>query len=187
MYKGSWKRRGLLALCLVIGLVAGFAAGYFIQKEIRKPKAASSSAEKTTPTSKSSGTKTTDASSTAPPQDQRSSATSAPRQPASSSTAPAATVPAAPLIYAPTPAKAMTEYCRSKGIDASNMQFSVVTASKIDPNWKLDKGLKAGASTYFLLHYVPGGWAVIESSAAFSPEQLTALGAPTDLISAAKK
>jgi hypothetical protein len=66
------------------------------------------------------------------------------------------------------------------------MYFSVVTASKTDPNWKLDKGTKGNTQPlYFVLHHVTGGWAVVEHGTGLTAEKLNAVGAPTDLLTSA--
>lgn len=75
----------------------------------------------------------------------------------------------------------MTAYMQEKGIDGANMQFSVVSSSKSDPRWKLDKGVKGSTVSYFLLKNVTGGWAVIDYGPTFTAPQMTADGAPADL------
>jgi hypothetical protein len=75
----------------------------------------------------------------------------------------------------------MTAYMQSKGIDGKNMQFSVVSSSKSDPKWKLDKGVKGSTASYFLLKNVTGGWAVIDYGPTFTAAQMAADGAPADL------
>jgi hypothetical protein len=159
---GKWQRRGIFAACIIIGLAAGFAAGYFIQKQTRKPKATASTSS-TKPKS----------SSTAP-------ASSATVTPAASSTAPAA-APATQGPVAANPVAAMKAYMLAKGINGTNMLFSVVSASKSDPRWKLDKGTLGSTVSYFLLKNVTGGWAVIDYGPTFTAAQMAADGAPADL------
>lgn len=165
---GKWKKRGIYAACLIIGLGIGFAGGFYLQKELKKPKTESSS-EKTSNSSPANTSATTPASSSTAP-------STLPAQ-----TAPAATAPA-PGPVASTPAQAMREYLTSKGIDGSSMSFAVVSTSRVDPTWKIDKGTRSSGQTmYFLLHNVTGGWSVLDYGPSLTAEQMRVDGAPADL------
>ncbi|HEY5527352.1 MAG TPA: IPT/TIG domain-containing protein [Candidatus Anoxymicrobiaceae bacterium] len=81
-----------------------------------------------------------------------------------------------------TPLPAMLNYLKTKGIDTAGWSFSVVSTSKTDPNFKIDKGSKSGeASQYFLVFKNSDGWAVIDYGTGFTASQLKADGAPGDL------
>lgn len=180
-YRSSWKSRGIKALCLIVGLLVGFGAGFLIQRELRHTKAVTSSTRHKTTSHKPSSTSPAKAtsSSTAPATASKGTISSSPALPASSATAPA---PPAQGPIAASPAKAMTAYLQSKGLDGTNISFSVVSLSKSNPGWKVDKGTKANiAPSYFLLHSVPGGWTVVDYGPGFTAAQMTADGAPADL------
>lgn len=184
-YRSSWKSRGIKALCLIVGLLVGFGAGFLIQRELRHTKAVTSSTRHKTTSHKTSSTSPAKAtsSSTAPAAASKGKVSSSPALPASSATVPS-TVPAPPAQgpIAASPAKAMTAYLQSKGLDGTNMSFSVVSLSRSNPGWKVDKGTKANiAPSYFLLHSVPGGWTVVDYGPGFTAAQMTADGAPADL------
>lgn len=168
--RSKWKTRGILAVCLIAGLIIGFGAGFLVQRELKKPKAKPAST--TTANKKKSSTTTPESAS-------NKSKSSAPESTVPSSNT---STPAAQLIVASTPAKAITDFLKAKGIDGTNMIFSVVSVSKTDPNWKVDKGAKGSSQPqYFVLHHVSGGWAVVEYGTGLSAEQLSAVGAPSDL------
>jgi len=85
-------------------------------------------------------------------------------------------------ITASSPLEAMSNYLKKKGVNTAGVTFSVASASKIDPNWKLDKGSKAGKQpSYFILHHVNGGWTVVDYGTGFTAARANADGAPSDL------
>lgn len=175
---GKWQKRGIYAACLILGLAMGFAAGFYIEQEL-KPKKAISSAKTGTHAKKSSTSsakkKASSSATSSASAEKQSSATSA-TQTATSA------VTTQPGPVAPTPAQAMRKYLETKGISSSGMSFAVVQVSKTDPHWKLDKGTSSGKATlYFLLQHVTGGWAVVDYGEALTAEQMKAHGAPADL------
>jgi hypothetical protein len=85
-------------------------------------------------------------------------------------------------IEHPTPASAMLDFMKKKGINTSGWTFNVVRQSNIDPNWKIDKADKTGAAAiYFLLKKVNGNWVVVDDGNAMTPQELQGDGAPSDL------
>jgi hypothetical protein len=83
---------------------------------------------------------------------------------------------------ATTPAQAMQNYLKSKGIDTSAMSFSVVSESASDPSWKIDVANEQGGEPlYFLLRGSNGSWAVVDSGTSLTAAKLKADGAPADL------
>ncbi|MBN1288029.1 MAG: IPT/TIG domain-containing protein [Actinobacteria bacterium] len=83
----------------------------------------------------------------------------------------------------PTPASAMLDYLKKKGINTSGWTFSVVKVSTKDPNWKIDKATKTNQATqYFLLRKeANGNWTVVYNGTAFTPDEMKGAGAPDDL------
>ncbi|MFH1150029.1 MAG: hypothetical protein V1748_06120 [Actinomycetota bacterium] len=157
--RSKWKTRGIMTLCVIVGLVGGFAAGYYVNKELKSRSKA--------PKAESNGTESSAPASTAPPE----------------SSAPAATSPPAPLITGSTPAEAMQKYIQSQGESSSGMSYSVVSVSKTDDDWKIDKAARSGGpSYYFVLHYTGGAWTVVDFGTGFNAERLAADGAPADLL-----
>lgn len=78
-----------------------------------------------------------------------------------------------------TPADAMVDYMKSKGIDTNGVTFSVYKVSETDPDWKIDRASRQGdPDEYFLLHRVKGEWTVVDYGRDFDPQ---ADGAPDDL------
>lgn len=85
-------------------------------------------------------------------------------------------------VTASSPLQAMVNYLKSKGIDTTDISFEVVSVSKTDPNWKVDKASKTGKPTeYFLVHKVSDGWTVIDYGKSFTTTKMKADGAPSDL------
>ena len=83
---------------------------------------------------------------------------------------------------AASPLPAMQNYLKSKGIDTTGMTFTVVTTSKLDPNWKLDQSVGEGQpTTYFLFHKDAAGWTIVEVATDFTAAQLKTDGAPSDI------
>ena len=175
---GKWQKRGIYAACLILGLGMGFAAGFYVEREFKHKKAASS--VKTSTHAKKSSTSSTkkEASSSS------TSSASAEKQSSATSATQTATsaVATQPVPIAPTPAQAMREYLETKGISSSGMSFAVVSVSRTDPRWKLDKGTSSRRATlYFLLQNVPGGWVVVDYGETITAEKMRADGAPADL------
>lgn len=89
---------------------------------------------------------------------------------------------ASPSFTAESPLPAMQNYLKTKGVDTTDMSFSVVATSNIDPNWKLDIATGAGQDTsYFLFHKDSGGWTIIDYGTDLTADQLKADGAPSDI------
>lgn len=89
---------------------------------------------------------------------------------------------ASPSFTAESPLPAMVNYLKSKDVTTTEMSFSVVATSKIDPNWKLDKATGAGQDTsYFLFHKDSGGWTIVDYGTDLTADQLKADGAPSDI------
>ena len=81
-----------------------------------------------------------------------------------------------------TPAQAMQDFMKKKGVDTSGWTFSVVKQSTVDPNWKIDRADKTGQQTlYFLLKKVNSNWVVVDDGNAMTPQELQGDGAPSDL------
>jgi cytoskeletal protein RodZ len=155
-----------MALCVIVGLAAGFAAGFYVQRELKSR----SKAPKASESSKTAKEESSAPASTAP----------------AASSAPAATSPPAPLITGSTPAEAMQKYIESQGESSSGMSYSVVSVSKTDDDWKIDKAARSGGSSYyFVLHYTGGRWNVVDFGTGFNAERLAADGAPADLLTSA--
>ena len=176
---GKWQKRGIYAACLILGLGMGFAAGFYIERELKHKKATSS--VKTSTQAKKGSTSSTkkkaSSSSTSSASAEKQSSETSATQTATS----AVTTQLGPV--APTPAQAMRKYLETKGISSSGMSFAVVSVSKIDPHWKLDKATRSGKATlYFLLQNVPGGWAVVDYGETLTTERMRTDGAPADLI-----
>ena len=86
-------------------------------------------------------------------------------------------------ITAVSPLQAMINYLKKKGVNTAGVTFSVVSVSKTDPNWKLDKGSKSGKQpSYFILHHINGGWTVVDYGTGFTAARAKADGAPSDLV-----
>ena len=175
---GKWQKRGIYAACLLLGLGMGFAAGFYVEQELKQKKVTSS--VKTSTQAKKSSTSSTKKEASS------SSTSSATAEKQSSATTAAQTATSAvatqPVPIAPTPAQAMREYLETKGISSSGMSFAVVSVSRTDPRWKLDKGTSSRRATlYFLLQNVPGGWVVVDYGETITAEKLRADGAPADL------
>lgn len=82
----------------------------------------------------------------------------------------------------PTPASAMLDFMKKKGMNTAGWTFAVVKISSQDPNWKIDQATKAGQSTlYFLLKKVNGSWTVVDDGNAMTAQELKGDGAPSDL------
>lgn len=85
-------------------------------------------------------------------------------------------------VTASSPLEAMENYLKSKGIDTTDLTFEVVSVSKTDPNWKVDKASQTGKPTqYFLVHKVSDGWTVVDYGTSFTATKMKANGAPSDL------
>ena len=83
---------------------------------------------------------------------------------------------------ASTPLPAMTNYLKSIDVDTAGMSYSVVTESKVDPNWKLDKATGSDKTThYFLFHKDSTGWSIVDYGTSITAAQLKADGAPSDI------
>lgn len=173
---GKWQKRGIYAACVILGLAMGFAAGFYIEREF-KHKKATSPVKTGTQAKKSSASSTNEeASSSATSSAEKQSSETSATQTATSAVTPQ------PGPVASTPAQAMRKFLQTKGISTSGMSFSVVSVSKADPRWKLDRGTSSGKPTlYFLLHNVTGGWAVVDYGETLTAERMSAAGAPADL------
>jgi len=87
-----------------------------------------------------------------------------------------------PSFTASSPLPAMMNYLKSLGADTAGMTFTVVTTSKSDPNWKLDKATGTSQDTsYFLFHKDSSGWTIVDYGTDLSAEQLKLDGAPSDI------
>jgi hypothetical protein len=76
----------------------------------------------------------------------------------------------------------MVNYFKANGVDTAVMDFSVVSTSKVDPNWKIDKATGGSQGTsYFLLHKGSGGWDIVDHGTGLTAAQLKADGAPSDI------
>lgn len=85
-------------------------------------------------------------------------------------------------VESTTPAEAMLEFMKKKGIDTGGWIFSVVQVSEKDLNWKIDKASKTGQQAmFFLLHKENGVWVVKDEGAALTKDEIKAKGAPEDL------
>ena len=83
---------------------------------------------------------------------------------------------------ASSPLPAMTNYFKSNNVDTAGMTFAVVSTSKSDPNWKIDKATSPSQGTsYFLFHKDGSGWNIVDYGTTLSTAQLKADGAPSDL------
>lgn len=93
------------------------------------------------------------------------------------------TGPAAKSSTAATsPAQAMKDYLKSKGIDSSAMSFRVVSESPSDSSWKVDTATESGKDPlFFLLHGSNGTWTVIDYGTSLTAAKMKADGAPSDL------
>src|SRR5450756_3840 len=175
---GKWQKRGIYAACLILGLGMGFAAGFYIEREFKHKKAALSIRDSThaKKSSTSSTKKEASSSSTSSASaEEQSSATSATQTAASA-------VATQPAPIAPTPAQAMREYLETKGISSSGLSFAVVSVSRTDPRWKLDKGTSSRRATlYFLLQNVPGGWVVVDYGETITAGEMRADGAGAEV------
>lgn len=168
---GKWQRRLLLAGVLILGLILGVGAGFGVQYLWKQyTKSTSSQQASTAPAAEEESSPTGEASSSTAVEPE--------------ATAPPATAPMpAPGPVAPTPAQAMNEYLKAMGIDSNSMYYAVVSASKTDPGWKIDKGSKSNSQVmYFLLHKVDGGWSVIAYAPELTAADLQVYGAPLDLL-----
>ena len=178
---GKWQKRGLYAACLIVGLAAGFAVGYFVQHEVKVHSRAAQTKKAVSTTKKQSASTTAKTTATAPEatasESQAGSSAVAQTTPTAATAAQAQQGP-----VASTPVKAMTAFLQSKGIDSTGMTYLVVATSKLDPTWKLDKGSQgSGQASYFLIHSVPDGYTVIDYGPTLTIEQIKADGAPSDL------
>jgi len=87
-----------------------------------------------------------------------------------------------PAFTGSSPLPAMMNYLKSNSVDTNGMTFTVVTTSKTDPNWKLDKATGASQGTsYFLLHKDSTGWSIVDYGTKLTAAQLKADGAPKDI------
>ena len=85
-------------------------------------------------------------------------------------------------VTAASPLQTMIDYLKKKGLVTSGVTFGVVSTSKTDPNWKLDKGSKAGEQpAFFILHKGGAGWTVVDYGTSFTAAKMKADGAPGDL------
>ncbi|MHB8896322.1 MAG: IPT/TIG domain-containing protein [Candidatus Geothermincolia bacterium] len=82
---------------------------------------------------------------------------------------------------ASTPLPAMTNYLKSIEVDTAGMTYSVITTSKTDPNWKLDKATGPEGTHYFLFHRDNAGWSIVDYGTKLTAAQLKADGAPDDI------
>lgn len=81
-----------------------------------------------------------------------------------------------------TPLPAMMEFLKNRKIDTKGMNFTVVTTSTINPNWKLDKAVSSDGTTYyFLFRKTKDGWTIKEFGETLTAEQMKTVGAPTDI------
>jgi len=87
-----------------------------------------------------------------------------------------------PSFTGSSPLPVMMNYLKSNSVDTSGMSFTVVTTSKNDPNWKVDKatGTSQGTS-YFLFHKDSAGWSIVDYGTKLTADQLKADGAPSDI------
>lgn len=82
----------------------------------------------------------------------------------------------------PTPLPAMLEFLKNRKIDTKGMNFTVVTTSAINPNWKLDKAVSSDGTTYyFLFHKTKDGWTIKDFGKTLTAEQMKTVGAPSDI------
>lgn len=87
-----------------------------------------------------------------------------------------------PSFTGSSPLPAMMNYLKSKSVDTNGLSFTVVTTSKSDPNWKLDKATGTSQDTsYFLFHKDSSGWTIVDYGTDLSAEQLKLDGAPSDI------
>jgi hypothetical protein len=83
---------------------------------------------------------------------------------------------------ATSPAQAMKDYLKTKGVDYTGMTFSVVSESASDPSWKVDKATETGKATqYFLLKGANNVWTVIDYGTSLAAAKIKSDGAPADL------
>lgn len=83
---------------------------------------------------------------------------------------------------AASPLPAMQNYFKSIGVATTGMSFTVVTTSKVDPNWKMDQATGTSQPTsYFLFHKDASGWTIVDYAPEFTASQLKADGAPSDI------
>ncbi|MBU1670655.1 MAG: IPT/TIG domain-containing protein [Actinobacteria bacterium] len=81
------------------------------------------------------------------------------------------------------PVQAIEAWLKKSGVDATGMTFSVYSASKNDPNWKIDNAYQGGSLWgQFLLRNVKGNWTVVEAKQAITSDDLKKYGAPSDLL-----
>ncbi|MBN2168420.1 MAG: hypothetical protein JW738_04190 [Actinobacteria bacterium] len=160
-----WKKAGIIFLCLIAGLAVGGVAGFMIQREFKSTKADKAAEPK--PEAEKDAKETTTGETEA----------------GAESTVPAAsTVPSIPQVTGSSPAEAIRAFLEALGMDSGGMMFSVVSASKADANWKLDKGVISGQEPiFFIVHYVSGGWTVVDYGTVMTADQIKAAGAPSDL------
>jgi hypothetical protein len=162
---------------VILGLAMGFAAGFYIERELKH--------KKTTPTAKTTQAKKSSSSSEKEEASSSATSTSSDAQQSSETSATqseSSAVTPQPGPVASTPAEAMRKFLQTKGISTSGMSFAVVSVSKADPHWKLDKGTRSGKATlYFLLHNVTGGWQVVDYGETLTAERMRVAGAPADL------
>ena len=87
-----------------------------------------------------------------------------------------------PSFTGSSPLPVMMNYLKSNSVDTTGMSFTVVTTSKKDPNWKVDKATGASQGTsYFLLHKDSAGWSIVDYGTKLTAEELKADGAPSDI------
>jgi len=101
---------------------------------------------------------------------------------------------AQPTEGAATEKAAITAYCDANGIAMTDLVISgedgegdKPTVSAQDPSWQIDYAFPAieeGAGSFFLLQKTGAGWTVVAATKeiGWTTAQLTALGAPTDIV-----
>lgn len=175
-YRSRWKTAGIIVLCLIFGLALGVGVGFLVQREFGGPKSDKSSSAKTEAKKQDKEDNSKDSEEAADDKEAKTESGST----VSSTTPAVSTVPAV-TVKGKTPAEAMTAYLKSIGVESNGMMFSVVSASKTDPNWKLDKGVKGGKTYYFVVHYAGGNWTVATYGLQLTKEVMASVGAPADL------
>lgn len=175
-YRSRWKTAGIIILCLVFGLALGTGAGFLVQREFGGSKSNNSSKTKAEAKKQAKEDESRDSEEAA--EEEKSKTESNSTVP---STTPAASTVPKVEIKGKTPAEAITAYLKEIDVESDGMMFSVVSTSKKDPNWKLDKGVKGGKTYYFVVHYTGGGWTVETYGLQLTDEVMASVGAPSDL------
>lgn len=81
-----------------------------------------------------------------------------------------------------TPLPAMLEFLKNRKIDTTGMTFEVVTTSKLDPEWKLDRAVAPDGETYyFLFRKTSDGWTIKEFGTTLTRKQMRTVGCPDDV------